>query len=234
MLKRSEQLAKTQKRARAGAKTRRKSTVSPLMIGIVVIGAILVVGGLILLGNQSGTGTGAPIDISQFPALGEVNAPVTMVEFSDYGCPHCRDFALEKFPLLKTDYIDTGKVRYIVHSFNLGNPQTALAAEAAWCARDQDRFFEYHHALFENQGQIALNQSSLIDLAASLGLDRNTFSNCLANRTHQTEVENARQAAARRGVDSTPTFLINNRPVEGNQPYDVFQRIIDQALASTQ
>ncbi len=141
---------------------------------------------------------------------------------------------LETFSLLEADYIDTGKVRFIVHSFNLGRPEMALAAEAAWCAQDQGQFFEYEHALFENQGLIAYNQSSLINLTAQTGLERDAFSQCLSSRKHQADVENARRAAVNVGVNSTPTFFINNRRVEGNQPYEVFQSIIDQELAAAQ
>lgn len=116
----------------------------------------------------------------------------------------------------------------------MGRPETALAAEAAWCAQDQGQFFDYQHALYENQGQIPLNPGSLTNLAASIGLDESSFGQCLSNRTHRDDVERARQAAASRGINSTPTFLINNQRVEGNQPYQVFQNIIDQEVASAQ
>lgn len=141
---------------------------------------------------------------------------------------------LDKFGLLEADYIETGKVKYVVYPFNLGRPEMALATEAAWCAQDLGDFFGYQHILFENQGQIAYNQSTLTDLAVQIGLDRNAFSSCLSGRTHQADVENARRAAANRGVNATPTFFINNQRIEGNQPYEVFQRIIEQELAAAQ
>lgn len=141
---------------------------------------------------------------------------------------------LEKFGLLEADYIDTGKLKYVVYPYNLGRPEMALATEAAWCAQDQGNFFDYQHALFENQGQIAYDQASLTDLAASVGLDTNAFTQCLSSRTHQADVENARQAAFNRGVNSTPTFFINNQRVTGNQPYEIFQRLIDQELVIAQ
>lgn len=137
---------------------------------------------------------------------------------------------LEKFPLLEAEYIDTGKVKFILHPFHLGRPEMALAAEAAWCADDQAKFFEYEHALYENQGT-AWNQSNLTDLAVTVGLNRETFAQCLSSGTHRADVETARQAAIGQGISSTPTFFINNRRVEGNQPYEVFKQIIDQELA---
>jgi protein-disulfide isomerase len=141
---------------------------------------------------------------------------------------------LEKFSLLEADYIATGKIRYVAHPYNLGRPETALATEAAWCAQDLGDFFGYQHALYENQGAIPINQNTLTDLAASIGLDGDAFARCLSSRTHQADVENARQAAARKGVNSTPTFFVNNQRIEGNQPYQVFQRIIDRELAAAQ
>jgi protein-disulfide isomerase len=109
-----------------------------------------------------------------------------------------------------------------------------FAAEAAWCAQDQGQYFEFQHALYENQGRVTFNNNTLTDLAVGLGLDREQFSQCLNNRTHRADVENARQAAINRGVSSTPTFFINNRRLEGNQPYSVFQKYIEQELASAQ
>jgi protein-disulfide isomerase len=140
---------------------------------------------------------------------------------------------LDKFPLLEAEYIDTGKVKFIVHSFNLGRPEMALAAEAAWCAADQAKFFEYEHALFENQGA-AWNQGNLTDLAATTGLERTAFSQCLSNGSHRADVENARQAAVNRGVNSTPTFFVNDQRIDGNVAYEEFKRVIDQELAQVQ
>lgn len=140
---------------------------------------------------------------------------------------------LEKFSLLDAEYMQMGKVKFIVHSFNLGRPESALAAEAAWCAADQGKFFEYEHALFENQGA-AWNQGNLADLAGRTGLDQNALSQCLSNGTHRADVENARRAALGKGVNSTPTFFVNNQRIEGNVPIEEFKRVIDQELAKVQ
>lgn len=236
---------KTRKRTTA-AKPASKSVVSPLMIGVVVAIAILVVGGLIGLGNFNNRparavdlnqfpamGPTNAVDLDQFPAIGPANAPVTIVEYSDYRCPHCRDFEIETFPKIEDEYIKTGKVRFVASPFHLW-PETAVLTEAALCAADQGKFFEYGQKLFENQETIGLSQSGLTDLAANVGLSRETFAQCLSNGAHRAEVENARQAAISQGVSSTPTFFINNRRVEGNQPYENFKQIIDQELAKAQ
>ena len=137
-------------------------------------------------------------------------------------------------PLLEAEYIDTGKVRYVTHPYYLEQFGTLLATEAAWCAADQGKFFEYSHALFERQGSMPLDQNALTNLAAEVGLDANAMTQCLANGTHRNDVAEARQAALNRGITSTPTFFINNRRVDGNQPYEVFKQIIEQELAAAQ
>jgi protein-disulfide isomerase len=134
-------------------------------------------------------------------------------------------------PLLEAEYVDTGKVKYVAHPYYLGDSAIGLATEAAWCAQDQGKFFEFQHVLFENQG-MPLNQDSLVALANELGLDGNAVAQCLANGTHRTDVAKATQAAANRGVNSTPTFFINNRRVVGNKLYSEFQSIIERELAA--
>jgi protein-disulfide isomerase len=209
-----------------------QSGISPVMIGVVVAAVIFLVGGLIILGNQSRVG--AAVDESQFPSMGEANAPVVITEFSDFGCSHCRDFALETFDRLKADFVDTGKVKFVVHPFNFGRPDLALAVEAGWCAQDQNRYFDYKKAVFSRQGQMEYSQPNLINLAAETGLNEGEFSQCLSSREHQADVENARQVAMNRGIASTPTFFINQQRLEGNQPYEVFQKVIEQELVLNQ
>ncbi len=105
-----------------------------------------------------------------------------------------------------------------------------MATEAAWCAADQEKYFEYQRALYENTG-MPLNRGSLAELAADLGLDREALAQCLSDGTHQDDLENARRAAVNQGVNSTPIFFINGQRVEGNQPYERFQQIINQQIA---
>ncbi len=115
----------------------------------------------------------------------------------------------------------------------MGNPEIGRAVEAAWCAHDQGKFFEYQHALYENQG-MSLSPENLVALAGEVGVDQEALAQCLAAGTHRNDVGRAVQAAASRGVSSTPTFFINNRRVRGNEPYEVFQRLIEQELARSQ
>ncbi len=203
-----------------------------LIVGV-SLAAVLLVVGLILLGNQ-GTRTDVTVDLNDYPAEGDANAPVTIVEYSDYGCPHCRDFNLEKLDQIIAEYVDTGKARYVVHPYYLGNPAIAFATEAGLCADDQGAFPEYQRALFKLQGQIDYSTATLSEVATSLGLDSDQFSQCLGDRKYQQMVEDGRQAALNKGINSTPTFYVNNQRVEGNQPVSVFQSIIDQELSIAQ
>lgn len=131
--------------------------------------------------------------------------------------------------------MQTGKVKYVVHPYYLlGNPETELAAEAAWCAHDQGKYFEYERVLYERQGALSYTQDGLTDVAQELGLDVEAFAQCMSNRTHRADLENAANAAASKGINSTPTFLINNQRLKGNYPYEEFQRIIDAELAKSQ
>jgi protein-disulfide isomerase len=222
------------KKARSSSPTQRKqkAALSPLIIGSVVVAAVLIVAGLVLLGNRQERNLRSPLDATQFPAKGSAEAPVTIVEFSDFGCSHCRGFIMEKSQLLEDEFVASGRVRYVVHPFTLG-PATALASEAAWCAADQGQFFPYQRKLYENFG-MPLDQASLVAAAAGLALDQAAFSTCLSSRTHQLDVEKARQEAIRQGINATPTFFINKQRLEGNLPYEQFQAVINQELAAAQ
>lgn len=125
-------------------------------------------------------------------------------------------------------------VKYVAHPFYLGRPEMGRATEAAWCAQDQGKFFEYQHILFENQGLIAYDVASLVQLATEVGLDVPAFNQCLTGGVHRADVENARQAAFNRGVNATPTFFINNTRIEGNVPYERFKEVFDREIARAQ
>lgn len=227
-------MAKNRNTSRRRVQEQQKSGVSPMIIGLVVVGALLITAGLVFLGTQSPGATTAAIDLTSFPTMGDPNAPVTIVEYSDLGCPHCKGFITEKFEQLKSEYINSGQVKYVVYPYYLGNPQIGLATEAAWCAHDQGGYFDYQHALFERQGQIEYTSEALTGLATELGLDGQALAQCLSNGTHRSDVENARQAATRRGINSTPTFYVNNQRIEGNLPLSQFETVINQEVALAQ
>ena len=177
--------------------------------------------------------------VSDAPVLGQPDAPVTLVEFSDYQCPFCRQFFATTFPELKRDYIDTGKVRYVFRDFPLDrlHPQARKAAEAAHCAGDQGKYWEMHDRLFRHQETLAPPQLS--EHARALGLDGAIFDTCLNSGTHAARVNKGFRDGLAAGVQGTPGFVVGKTntgdavegtPVIGAQPMEIFRRLIDQLL----
>lgn len=174
------------------------------------------------------------------PAKGDPNAPLTMVEFSDFQCPFCGRFYEQTLPLIERDYIDTGKVRLVFRDMPLEiHPQAPPAHIAAECADEQGMFWEYHDLLFDRQG--AWSRLSAADLdgalaayAAELGLDE-SFGECTRSPDIKREMEHDYAQARSMGLTGTPSFLIGGGghdfvAVSGAQPYSVFQSIFDERL----
>ncbi|HJX61707.1 MAG TPA: DsbA family protein [Dehalococcoidia bacterium] len=163
------------------------------------------------------------------PAWGPADAPVIVVEFSDYQCPFCKRFYDETLPQIQATY--EGQVRFVYRDFPLTSihPLAQKAAEASECADDQGRFWEYHALLWANQQQ--LDVASLKAYAAELGLDTATFDGCLDSGKNAQEVQNDSSDAVSYGVTGTPWFFINDAALVGAQPFSAFQTIIDPLLA---
>lgn len=170
-----------------------------------------------------------PVPVDDDPSFGPADAPITIIEFSDYQCPFCRKWFDEVYARLKETYPD--KVRFVYRDFPLTNihPEAQPAAEAADCANEQGVFWEYHDKLFG--GTLELGQEAYIQYASELGLDLTKFKQCLEERRYQKEVEADLEYAANLGVNSTPTFFINGIPIIGAQPFEVFKYVIDKELA---
>ncbi len=165
------------------------------------------------------------------PALGPADAPVLIIEFSDYQCPYCKKWHDEVFFRLLEEYGD--RVRFVYRDFPLSSihPFAATAAEAANCAGEQDAYWEYHSALFSEA--YGFSRKAFEQYANDLQLDMTAFTECLDSRRYRDEVQADYRDAAALGVNSTPTFFINGRPVLGAQPYEVFVRIIEEELAGS-
>jgi protein-disulfide isomerase len=164
------------------------------------------------------------------PSIGPSSAPVTLVEFSDFQCPFCQRVA-PTLKQVKQTYGD--KVRVVWKDFPLTqiHPQAFKAGEAAHCAADQGKFWEYHDRLFANQQ--ALQPTDLKKHAADLGLDAAAFGACLDSSKHGERVRDGVAEGSRLGVNSTPTIYINGRVLSGAQPYDVIAAVIDEELSKT-
>jgi protein-disulfide isomerase len=171
------------------------------------------------------------VEVSYDPARvrGDPNAPVTIVEFGDFQCPYCQRAQAALRDLL-AKY--KGRVKLAFRDFPLRpiHPQAEIAAEAARCAGAQGKFWEFHDALYADQSK--LSQPDLIATAQRLGLDGNSFRSCLADGKFADQVDQDVQAGTRLGVDATPTFFINGALLQGAQPENKFEEIIDSELAA--
>jgi protein-disulfide isomerase len=164
------------------------------------------------------------------PTLGNANAPVTIVEFSDFQCSFCRKFWSDTLPKLKDTYIKQGKGRFTYRHFAILGKFSEQAAIAAECAGEQRKFWEYHDKLFANQGGLAFTQAKLEQYARELGLKAANFKRCLTTEKYRKKVEGETAVAASLGARGTPTFFVNGRLMVGAQPFKAFQSIVEDEL----
>lgn len=173
--------------------------------------------------------------------MGDPNAPITMIEFSDFQCPYCRSFYNETLPLLKKNFIDKGLMKFVYRDLpivSLGHTGAYPAANAAECARKQggdEIFFAFHDLIFEGQnekgsGTVSITQDELTAYAERLDLDMNAFQTCQDNESYYSEIENDLNAARAVGMRGTPTFVINGQMVKGAQTYSVFEELLNSLL----
>jgi protein-disulfide isomerase len=162
---------------------------------------------------------------------GDKNAPVTIIEFSDYECPFCARFYSDTLSQIDEKYIKTGKVKFVYRDFPLGFHQNAQkAAEAAECAGEQGKYYEMHDLLFEKgvQGGVA----SFKQYAKQIGLDTGKFDTCLDSGAMAGEIRKDMSDGQKAGVQGTPGFLVNGQLISGAQPFAVFEQVIEAELAN--
>lgn len=164
--------------------------------------------------------------------LGDKDAPITIVEFSDYECPFCKSFYTDTLPELKSEYIDTGKVKLVYRDFPLNSHANALpAAIAAECAREQggdEVYFDFHDMIFTNSSRPT--RDVLITYAGNVGVDVDKFTKCLDDEKYIDEVQADLSDGASLGVTGTPAFFVNGQLLEGAQPFEAFEQVIEQEL----
>jgi protein-disulfide isomerase len=159
---------------------------------------------------------------------GDPDAPITIVEFSDFRCPYCGRFTNEAGRQIDEQYIEEGLVRFGYQHFAFLGPESQAAAEASECAAEQDAFWEYHDALFGDQAGVSVD--GLSRFADELGLDVEAFDDCLGSGKYTSLVRGETASAQSLGVTGTPSFLINGRPLVGALPFDAFQQVIEAEL----
>lgn len=171
----------------------------------------------------------------EYAWLGDPAAPVTIIEYADYGCPFCRIYAATTFPTLKERYIDPGTVFYIYKDFPVVSAQGALAAQAAECAGAQGGYWPMHHKLLANPNEWNVDPAQALPImqryASVLGLDAAALRTCLTDQRYADEVHADLQEGWRLGINGTPTFLINGNLLSGAHQIDTFAAIIAQELA---
>lgn len=166
------------------------------------------------------------------PVLGNADAPVTIVEFSDFQCPFCQSFWAETFPQIKERYIDTGKVKFVYRDYPLDFHEMAQTfAEAGGCANEQEKFWEMQDAIFGGQqGGATLSLDDVKRFAKNLGVDEGRFNECLDTHKYADEVKKDLSDGTALGINGTPAFFINGKLVVGALPFSMFEKEIEEAL----
>lgn len=182
--------------------------------------------------------------LGNVPTMGESTAPVTLVEFSDYHCPYCKRHATTVMKQLQENYIDTGKLRFVMREMPIPNlhPRAEAAAVAVLCAGDQGDYWGMHDALFNDQK--AKTDEAFKAMAESIGLDAAAFDTCVGSKKFDAQIK-ADQAEARKlGISGTPSFVVGltdpkdsstvhlTKFIRGAQPYASFAAAIDELLKS--
>jgi protein-disulfide isomerase len=184
----------------------------------------------------------ATVALGSIAPRGSPNAPVTMIEFSDYQCPYCKRYSDQTVPELLKDYVQTGKVRYVFRDFPLTqiHPLAAKAAEAARCAGDQGKYWEMHDRLFANPGELQLEK--LPAHAQAIGLDEAAFRACLNDNRHAAAVKKDLDAGTTIGITGTPAIVVglsdgdqvkNAVVIRGAQPVGTFKAEIEKLLGAS-
>jgi protein-disulfide isomerase len=225
------------KRTEAREKRRRRKQRQQFTFGLVALGVVLLLVAVAVLPHLQPTEEiviPQPIEhpMENGVAMGDPNAPVTMVEYADYQCSYCWRYSEQTEPLLVKQYVIPGQLYIVFKNFALYDSSIPFA-EAALCAADQNEFWEYHDILYANENTSAADKYSLSRLQAyaeAVGLDVDSFTQCLTDQRHLEDVQQIRAEAESAGVDSTPTFFVNGNRILGAQPLDVFQQEIEAAL----
>jgi len=181
--------------------------------------------------ENSDTGTG---NNDNTYSLGDEDAPIVVIDFSDYQCPFSKKFHSNILPQLKLDYIDTGKVKYIFKDFPLKiHPKVLYAHYAANCAGEQEKYWEMHDKLFENQQEWS-KADNLPDIfakyAQELKLNTVNFKDCLSSETYKEIVKKNKDDGIAYGAKGTPTLIVNGKIIRGVNTYDHFKQILEKAL----
>ena len=181
-----------------------------------------------LADSPSAVATPSRMDVSvdDDPSMGPDNAPITLIEFSDFNCPYCRQFNQVTFKALMDAY--PNQIHFVYRDYPITSQESYVAAQAAECAGDQGAYWPFHDALFS--GQYNLGRDAYQAYAQALGLNGEALLACIDSGKYGDEVQNDARDAASLGITGTPTFFVNGIPLVGAQPLSQFSRVIDGEL----
>jgi protein-disulfide isomerase len=231
MAKRS-QTRKSNSGSRSGTPAGKSGSSRWLLLGVIAA-VVIIAAGLAVYAIQAAQ---RPIEatgrVGEGMVWGPAAAKVTIQEYSDFGCSHCRDFAQNQGKQLRAEYEASGQVRFEFQPFVLDWNRTADPANAAVCAADQGKFWDYHDALFARQGSSAqaFSLAALKGYGAELGLNASAFNPCVDKKERYQLLDRVGAEGRSRGVSATPTFFINGQKIEGAVPYEVLKAQIDGLL----
>lgn len=203
-----------------------------LIIGIIVL-AVVVVAAFAILGQGSGSAPVQPGEISMDKSIGSPTADLIVVEYADFQCPYCKQFAVGPEQQLRQEYLRSGNVRFAFRHLAFIGPESLAAAQASECAQEQGGFWDYHDRLFEEQGAEnsgTFSSDNLKRFAADLQLDTQQFNECLDTNKYQEKVQQDIAEAQRLGVNSTPTLFVNGQLLRNGSDYQILQAAVEAAL----
>lgn len=207
-----------------------------LLCGAAFIGSVIIAGPKFVqrfVPQKIQVAEDSPRELTQKNTMGDPNAPVYIIEYGDFQCPYCLKFWTDSEKQLIEEYVNTDKVYFEYRSFPILGVESNWAAEGAYCAGDQGKFWEYHDTLFtnwtgENVGDFT--KDKLIKYAEALDLNMDEFEACISQEKYKGAVEQDKAAGEASGVKATPTFFINGVKIEGAQAYSILKQFIEQAL----
>jgi len=212
-------------------KAKKTSNRRMLYIGLIAVAAIAIVAVVIFLTQPGQNAIAADRPNADGMSMGDPNAAVKVEEFSDFQCPYCGAFAKNVEPTIVENYIATGKVHFTYIPYSFIGPESVRAAEAAYCAADQGKFWQFHDVLFSNQAgenNGTFSDGNLILLAQKAGLKMTDFRPCFDNGKYTQQVQDDFKQGQDRGVTGTPYFFVNGKgPIDQNS----LVTSIDEALA---
>ncbi|MCE1254252.1 MAG: DsbA family protein [Anaerolineae bacterium] len=223
------------KREELRARRRRDTVLQWMIPGAIALIGLVILGGILIYNSRgSSVSVIVPNTVVRPNAVettaGDPNAPVKVVALEDFQCPYCGIYSTETEPKIMDKYVSTGKVYYKFVPFSFLGAESIAAAEAAYCAMDQNKFWEYHDYLYANQAgenKGGFNNARLESFADSLKLDMNTFKGCLSSHKYTQRVQDDAKFASQSGATGSPFFLVNNKLVDVN----ALESTIEAALA---